>query len=212
MHHHPSMFGHPKEDTVAGVVVFLVALPLCLGIAIACGLPPVSGLIAGIVGGLVVPMISKSALSVTGPAAGLTSIVLVEVQQLGGIPPFLAAVMIAGVLQFLLGVLKSGRFAALVPSAVIKGMLAAIGITIIYKQLPVAFGVTGSIADIPSQMNRGAALIAVVSLLILFGWKHTPMAKVKVISWSWRASWPRFCSRPRWRSKPDTLWMSLWVA
>lgn len=182
MHHHPSMFGHPKEDTVAGVVVFLVALPLCLGIAIACGLPPVSGLIAGIVGGLVVPLISKSALSVTGPAAGLTSIVLVEVQQLGGIPPFLAAVMIAGVLQFLLGVLKSGRFAALVPSSVIKGMLAAIGITIIYKQLPVAFGVTGSIADIPSQMNRGAALIAIVSLIILFGWKHTPMAKVKVIS------------------------------
>jgi MFS superfamily sulfate permease-like transporter len=182
MHHHPSMFGHPKEDTVAGVVVFLVALPLCLGIAIACGLPPVSGLIAGIVGGLVVPMISKSALSVTGPAAGLTSIVLVEVQQLGGIPPFLAAVMIAGVLQFLLGVLKSGRFAALVPSSVIKGMLAAIGITIIYKQLPVAFGVTGSLADIPAQMNPGAALITVVSLIILFGWKHTPMAKVKVIS------------------------------
>ncbi len=176
------MFGHVKEDSVAGVVVFLVALPLCLGIAIACGLPPVSGLIAGIVGGLVVPMISKSPLSVTGPAAGLTSIVLVEVQQLGGIAPFLTAVMIAGALQFLLGVLKSGRFAALVPSAVIKGMLAAIGITIVYKQLPVAFGVNGSIADIAGQMNPGAALIAAVSLVILFGWKHTPLARFKLVS------------------------------
>ena len=182
MHHYPSMFGHPKQDSVAGLVVFLVALPLCLGIAVACGVPPVSGLIAGIVGGLVVPWISRSALSVTGPAAGLTSIVLVEVQSLGGIPPFLAAVMIAGVLQVLFGVLKSGRFAALVPSSVIKGMLAAIGITIIYKQLPVAFGVTGGLADIPSGMHTGATLIAVVSLIILFGWKHTPMGKFKLIS------------------------------
>jgi len=176
------MFGHPKEDIVAGAVVFLVALPLCLGIAIACGLPPVSGLIAGIVGGLVVPFISRSALSVTGPAAGLTSIVLVEVEQLGGIAPFLTAVILAGVLQFLLGVLRTGRFAALVPSAVIKGMLAAIGITIIYKQIPVAFGVTGGIGDIASQLNIGAAAIAAASLVILYGWKHTPMARIKLIS------------------------------
>ena len=182
MPHHSSMFGHPKEDIVAGVVVFLVALPLCLGIAVACGVPPISGLIAGIVGGLVVPFLSRSALSVTGPAAGLTSIVLMEVQQLGGIPPFLLAVMIAGVLQVLLGVLRSGRFAALVPSAVIKGMLAAIGITIVYKQLPVAFGVMGSLGDIRSQMSTGALLIAAVSLLILYGWKYTPMARFKLIS------------------------------
>ncbi|MCC6242853.1 MAG: SulP family inorganic anion transporter [Gemmatimonadaceae bacterium] len=182
MHHHPSMFGHIKEDSVAGVVVFLVALPLCLGIAIACGLPPVSGLIAGIVGGMVVPFISRSPLSVTGPAAGLTSIVLVEVQHLGGIAPFLTAVIIAGALQFVLGVIRAGRFAALVPSAVIKGMLAAIGITIVYKQLPVAFGVTGGIGDIASQFNTGAALIAGVSLAILMGWKHTPLSKFKLIS------------------------------
>ncbi|MEQ1690544.1 MAG: SulP family inorganic anion transporter, partial [Gemmatimonas sp.] len=182
MHHYPSMFGHPKEDSVAGVVVFLVALPLCLGIAIACGVPPISGLIAGIVGGLVVPLISRSALSVTGPAAGLTSIVLVEVQTLGGIPPFLTAVIIAGVLQFLLGVIKSGRFAALVPSSVIKGMLAAIGITIVYKQLPVALGVTGGFANIASQWHMGATMIAVLSLVILYGWKHTPMGKFHLIS------------------------------
>ena len=182
MHHYPSMFGHPKEDTVAGIVVFLVAVPLCLGIAIACGVPPLSGLIAGIVGGLVAPFISRSALSVTGPAAGLTSIVLVELQRLGGIAPFLTAVIIAGFLQLLLGVLRSGRFAALVPSSVIKGMLAAIGITIIYKQIPVALGVTGGYANLGSELHTGATLIAAVSLLILYGWKYTPFVKFKLLS------------------------------
>jgi MFS superfamily sulfate permease-like transporter len=182
MHHSTSMFGYPKEDAVAGVVVFLVALPLCLGIAVACGVPPVSGLIAGVVGGLVVPWISRSSLSVTGPAAGLTSIVLAEVTRLGGIPPFLTAVLLAGLLQFAFGVLQLGRFSALVPSAVIKGMLAAIGITIIWKQLPVAFGVTGGLSDIPAQAHTGAILIAAVSLALLYGWKHTPFGKNKLIS------------------------------
>lgn len=176
------MFRYAKTDTIAGVVVFLVALPLCLGIAIACGVPPVSGLIAGIVGGIVVPFLSRSPMSVTGPAAGLTSIVLVEVQALGGIPPFLAAVVIAGVLQLLFGVLRAGRFASLVPSAVIKGMLAAIGITIVWKQLPVAFGATGGLESIATGLNSGAAAIAAVSLVILYGWKHTPLAALKMIS------------------------------
>lgn len=176
------MFGHMKEDSVAGFVVFLVALPLCLGIAIACGVPPISGLIAGIVGGLVVPWISRSPLSVTGPAAGLTSVVLVEVQHLGGVNPFLTAVIIAGVLQLLLGMIRAGRFASLVPSSVIKGMLAAIGITIIMKQLPVAVGSEGGLSTMWSQHNAGAASIALVSLAILYGWKHTPLAKIKVIS------------------------------
>lgn len=182
MHHHPSMFGHPKEDVVAGVVVFLVALPLCLGIAIACGVPPVSGLVAGVVGGLVVPWISRSPLSITGPAAGLTSIVLVEVTSLGGIPPFLTAVLLAGVIQAAFGILRLGRFSALVPSSVIKGMLAAIGITIIWKQLPVAFGVIGGVTDIPGQMHLGAVLIALFSLAILYGWPYTPFARNKMIS------------------------------
>ena len=137
MHQYSSMFSHPKEDTVAGMVVFLVALPLCLGIAIACGVPPVSGLVAGIVGGIVVPWISRSPLSVTGPAAGLTSIVLAETTKLG-LNGFLMGVVIGGVLQFVLGVIRAGRFSAMVPSAVIKGMLAAIGITIVWRQLPVA--------------------------------------------------------------------------
>lgn len=176
------MFSYPKQDLVAGLVVFLVAIPLCLGIAIACGVPPISGLVAGIVGGLVVPIISRSPLSVSGPAAGLTSIVLVEVERLGGLEPFLAAVMLAGVLQVGLGVIKSGRFASLVPSAVIKGMLAAIGITIIWKQLPVAFGVTGAVADIAANIHPGAVAITIVSLLILYGIKKTPLGKITVLS------------------------------
>jgi MFS superfamily sulfate permease-like transporter len=182
MHQYPSMFSHAKEDMVAGVVVFLVALPLCLGIAVASGVPPVSGLVAGVVGGLIVPWISRSALSVSGPAAGLSSIVLVEVQQLGGVNAFLTAVVIAGIMQFLLGVLRSGRFSALVPSAVIKGMLAAIGITIIWKQLPVAFGVSGGVADILRQWHTGTVLIAGVSLVMLYGWKQTALARFKLIS------------------------------
>jgi MFS superfamily sulfate permease-like transporter len=130
----------------------------------------------------VVPFLSRSPLSVTGPAAGLTSIVLVEVEHLGGISPFLTAVVLAGGLQFVLGVVKAGRFTAVVPSSVIKGMLAAIGITIIWKQLPVAFGVTGGLADIPGQMHGGAVAIAAFSLAILYAWKYTPMAKFQVIS------------------------------
>jgi MFS superfamily sulfate permease-like transporter len=181
MQHHSSMFGHPREDAVAGVVVFLVALPLCLGIAVACGVPPVSGLIAGVVGGLVVPFISRSPLSVTGPAAGLTSIVLAEVSKIG-LDAFLMGVVLAGGLQFLLGVIRAGGFTALVPSSVIKGMLAAIGITIVWRQLPVAFGVNGGLSDIPSQFNAGAFAIAALSLAMLYGWKYTPMAKIKLVS------------------------------
>ncbi len=176
-----SMFAYPKEDAVAGVVVFLVALPLCLGIAVASGVPPVSGLVAGIVGGIVIPFISRSPLSVSGPAAGLTAIVLMELERLGGLGPFLAAVVLAGVLQLGLGLLRTGRFASLVPGSVILGMLAAIGATIVLKQLPPAFGVVGKISDIPGGAHVGATLIAALSLGILYGWKHTPLARFKLI-------------------------------
>jgi MFS superfamily sulfate permease-like transporter len=176
------MLSYPRQDIIAGMVVFLVALPLCLGIAIACGVPPISGLVAGIAGGIIVPFLSRSPLSVSGPAAGLTSIVLSEVQRLGGLSPFLTAVMLAGVMQFGLGVIKAGRYTALVPSAVIKGMLAAIGITIIWKQLPVAFGVTGGLADIAGNVHLGAAVITAVSLVILYGTKHTPLGKISILS------------------------------
>ncbi len=176
-----SILAYPKEDVVAGIVVFLVALPLCLGIAIACGVPPVSGLVAGIVGGIVVPLVSKAPLSVTGPAAGLTSIVLMEVERLGSVEAFMAAVVAAGVLQLLMGLARAGRFATLVPSSVIQGMLAAIGITIVLKQIPVAAGVKGSLADIPANLHVGATLLTLVSLAILYGWKHTPLARFKLV-------------------------------
>lgn len=182
MHHYPSMFSHPKEDSVAGIVVFLVALPLCLGIAVACGVPPVSGLVAGIVGGLVVPWISRSSLSVTGPAAGLTSIVLAEVTHLGGLEPFLVAVVLAGGIQFGFGLLQLGRFTAIVPSAVIKGMLAAIGITIVWVQLPVALGVQGGWANLSAGVHPGTLLITGLSFVILYGWKATPLGRVKFAS------------------------------
>ena len=178
---HANMFAYPRQDVIAGFVVFLVALPLCLGIAIASGAPPVSGLIAGAVGGLVVPWLSRSPLSVTGPAAGLTAIVLAETQALGDFDLFLTATVLAGILQFGFGLLRSGRFASLVPSAVIKGMLAAIGITIVWKQLPVAVGAV----DLPSlreSFNLGATLLTLLSLGILYGWRHTPLAEIAVLS------------------------------
>lgn len=176
------MFAYPRQDVVAGIVVFLVALPLCLGIAIASGAPPISGLVAGVVGGLVVPWISRSPLSVTGPAAGLATIVLMEIESLGSLELFLTATMLAGGLQFAFGLLRTGRFASLVPSSVIKGMLAAIGILIVWKQIPVAFGVDGGLTDIVGNVNMGAVAITAVSLVILYGWKHTPMGKIAFLA------------------------------
>jgi len=176
-----SMFSYPRNDLIAGTVVFLIALPLCLGIAIACGVPPISGLIAGIVGGVIVPVWSRFPLSVTRPAAGLTSIVLFEVQRLGGIAPFLTAVILSGFLQMLLGLLRTGKFSALVPAAVIKGMLAAIGVIIVIKQIPVAVGVSGSLTEVLSGAHLGAGLIALVSLGILYGWKKTPFGRFQFL-------------------------------
>lgn len=127
-------------DMAAGLVVFLIALPLCLGIALASGAPLYSGIIAGIVGGLVVGSFSKSNLSVTGPAAGLTAIVLGAITELGAFNIFLCSIVIAGVVQLALGFLKAGTIADYFPSNVIEGMLAAIGIIIILKQIPHAVG------------------------------------------------------------------------
>ena len=134
------MFKYLKYDLKAGLVVFLVALPLCLGIALAQGVPLFSGIIAGVVGGIVVASISGSKLSVSGPAAGLTSIVLASVVTLGSFEAFLLAVCIAGVFQIILGVIKAGIIGYYFPTAVIKGMLSAIGIILILKQIPHFFG------------------------------------------------------------------------
>lgn len=135
-----SFFKQWREDLPAGLVVFLVAVPLCLGISLASEAPPFSGLIAGIVGGIVVGVISGSAIGVSGPAAGLTAIVASAIHELGTFELFLASVVIAGVIQLLLGILRAGLISHYFPNVVIKGMLAAIGIIIILKQLPHAVG------------------------------------------------------------------------
>src|SRR3954452_2524742 len=121
-------FNNTGADLSASVVVFLVALPLCLGIALGSGAPLFSGLIAGIIGGIVVGSLSGSQLSVSGPAAGLTAVVLTAITKLGAFDTFLLAVLIGGVLQLLLGIIKAGTVANYFPSNVIKGMLSAIGI------------------------------------------------------------------------------------
>ena len=129
-----------KNDIPSGIVVFLVALPLCLGIALASGAPLLSGVIAGIMGGIVVGSLSGSQLSVSGPAAGLTLIVLTAIENLQSFEAFLLAVVIAGILQIIFGFLKAGIIGHFFPSSVIKGMLAAIGVILILKQIPHALG------------------------------------------------------------------------
>lgn len=135
-----NFFAHAKRDIPAGIVVFLVAVPLCLGIALASGAPFFSGMIAGIIGGIVIGFISNSPLSVSGPAAGLTAVVLVSITKLGAFETFLLAVVLAGVFQIILSLVKAGTIANYFPSNVIKGMLTAIGVIIILKQIPHAFG------------------------------------------------------------------------
>ena len=130
-----------RQDLLAGTVVFFVALPLCLGIAMASDAPPLSGILAGIVGGLVVSWASGSHVSVSGPAAGLIVIVTEAMATLGSFEAFLAAVAIAGIIQFAMGMLKAGTLSAYIPSSVISGMLAAIGLILIFNQIPTVFGI-----------------------------------------------------------------------
>ena len=129
------------SDISAGLVVFLVALPLCLGIASASGVPPIYGLVAGAIGGIVTGAISRSPISVSGPAAGLVAIILTALAQLNNnLAALQLAIVIAGAIQILLGILKLGSIASFIPNSVIKGMLAGIGVVIILKQIPHALG------------------------------------------------------------------------
>jgi MFS superfamily sulfate permease-like transporter len=179
------------RDFVAGTVVFLVALPLCLGIANASGVEPFAGLVSGIVGGLVVAALSGSRLSVSGPAAGLVVIVVDGIAQLGSFSAFLLAVLLSGVIQFGFGMLKAGRFAAYVPSPVIKGMLAAIGLLLIIKQFPLALGLfdpasmhlgTGAgIATPLGHISMAACAITLLSLGILIGWETRAMRRFALV-------------------------------
>ncbi|HEY6561255.1 MAG TPA: SulP family inorganic anion transporter [Polyangiaceae bacterium] len=173
-------------DLRAGVVVFLVALPLCLGIATASGASPLSGLIAGIVGGIVVGLTGNSALSVAGPAAGLTVIVFAAIQRLG-FPGFLMATVLAGVIQFAAGVLRIGGIARMVPHAVVRGMLAAIGILLLTRQLPTALGYTGELswkgitagAGALDALQLGALATASVAAAAMFAWRDYGKFKLR---------------------------------
>ena len=157
-----------KNDIPAGIVVFLVALPLCLGIALASGAPLFSGLIAGLVGGIFISWASGSQLSVSGPAAGLTVIVLNAIDQLGSYQGFLVSVVLAGVIQFVLGYVRAGIIGAFFPSAVIKGMLAAIGLILIIKQFPHAVGYHLSFEGDESYMQESAST-SFMELISSFG-------------------------------------------
>ncbi len=185
-----------RHDLKASITVFFVALPLCLGISLASGTPVYTGLIAGIIGGLVIPIISRSELSVSGPAAGLTAICATAITDLGSLQIFFLAVAVGGVLQALLGILRLGGFTQFIPSAVIKGMLAAIGILLISKQIPLLFGYdqpdfwTGELFNIIRLNNAfthmgslykhsslAVSLISVLALLLLIIWKSAVAKK-----------------------------------
>lgn len=172
-----------RQDIGAGLVVALVALPLCLGIALASGAPLFSGIITGIVGGLLVSRLSGSQLLVSGPAAGLAAIVAVAIAELGSFQSFLAAVVISGGIQLLLGAIRAGIIAHFVPSSVIRGMLAGIGLLLIMKQLPYALGAslgapTGPLSMISEARPTGVA-IGVLSLVLLAFWGRLMPAAVR---------------------------------
>lgn len=195
-----NLFANLKSDFASGLVVFLVALPLCLGIALASGAPPLSGIIAGIVGGIVVGFLSRSHISVSGPAAGLTAIVLTAITDLGAFNIFLTAGLIAGLLQLILGFIKAGSISNYFPTNVIEGMLAGIGVIIILKQIPHAVGYDSdfegdeaftekgggnaidSLMSSLDHLQLGAILITVISLIILISWdKIGFLKKLKLV-------------------------------
>ena len=190
------LFSNLRYDLPASIVVLLVAMPLCLGIALASGAPLFSGIIAGIVGGTIVALLSGSALGVSGPAAGLAVIVLSSIQELGAFQTFLMAVVLAGAIQLILGFLKAGVIGYYFPSSVIKGMLSGIGIIIILKQIPHAFGYDkdpeGDLAFAQTDghntfselgymlesISPGALIIALVSMAILILWEQPFMKRI----------------------------------
>ncbi len=191
------MFKHIKNDLPASIVVFFVALPLCLGIALASGAPLFSGLIAGIIGGIVVGALSGSQIGVSGPAAGLAAIVLAAISTLGGYENFLVAVVLGGIIQILFGILRAGIIGYYFPSSVIKGMLTGIGIIIILKQIPHFFGYDAepegadsflessgentfsALIHISENLILGSLVIGVIGLLVILLWDNVLAKKAK---------------------------------
>jgi len=181
-----NLFKYWQKDVPASLVVFFVALPLCLGVALASGAPLFAGLIAGIIGGIVAGFISKSAIGVSGPAAGLVVIVLNSITELGSYQAFLLAVVLAGIFQIILGILRAGVISYYFPSSVIKGMLSAIGIMIFFQQIPLALGFSGNVDTdrityefLTDKFSIGVILISIVSLTILIVWDEILAKKSK---------------------------------
>ena len=194
-------FKNFKSDIPASIVVFFVAIPLCLGIALASRAPLFSGLISGIIGGVIVGMISGSPTGVSGPAAGLAAIVLIAIGILGSFKNFLLAVVLGGIIQLIFGILKAGVIGYYFPSSVIKGMLTGIGIIIILKQIPHFFGYNSvlegnfaffhldgenTFSEIINSLNSlnfispGATLIAVIAMFILLLWSNVLTKKGRI--------------------------------
>ncbi|MET0383704.1 MAG: SulP family inorganic anion transporter, partial [Burkholderiaceae bacterium] len=181
-----SKFSNLRHDLPASIVVFLVALPLCLGIANASGVDPLAGLLSGIIGGLVVAVLSGSPLSVSGPAAGLVVIVVEGIAEVGSYGAFLTAVVLAGALQFVFGLARAGRFAAYVPSAVVSGMLAAIGLLLVIKQAPQALGLAaanapGFLATPFGAVSPAAIAITLASAALLAGWDRPALRRFALV-------------------------------
>ena len=195
----PKIFSNLPKDITASIVVFLVALPLCLGIALASGAPLFSGLLAGIIGGIVVGTISGSHSSVSGPAAGLTAIVAAQIASLGSFQAFLLAVFFAGIIQIGMGLARAGALSAFFPSSVIKGLLAAIGVILIMKQIPHVFGhdkdpegemsfsqpdnenTFSELLLVFEDIHWGATLIGIVSIVLLVLWQRIKILKTSIV-------------------------------
>lgn len=191
------MLSFLKHDFRASITVFFVALPLCLGVSLASGAPVYSGIIAGIIGGIVVSFLSGSQLSVSGPAAGLTAICAAAITKMGAFEIFLLSVSIAGLLQVLVGLFRLGGFTHFIPSAVIKGMLAAIGVILISKQIPLLIGYdepdfyTGTLFNIITldhsfqhihnlyeKMSLAAIFLVIFSFVVLYLWNRFLRQKI----------------------------------
>ncbi len=189
-----------RHDFKAGLTVFFVALPLCLGVALASGVPVYSGLIAGIIGGLLISLLSNSPLSVSGPAAGLTAISIHAIQELGSMQLFFMAVMLSGLIQLLIGLLRAAEFTHFIPSSVIKGMLAGIGLLLISKQIPFLIGYNkpefwmkelfnvfsfshdfNSLSNLSTMVSIPAFSVGLFSLLVLVLWKKYVSSRISFI-------------------------------
>lgn len=186
---------HIKTDLSAGLVVFLIALPLCLGISMASGAPLFAGIISGIVGGIVVGFLSGSSINVSGPAASVALVILTAIQTLGNFEAVLVAIVIAGVFQIILGYLKAGTIAYFFPNAMIKGILASIGLVLILKQIPHALGIDEVFEGVESfwqndgrntfseiyyvlqNIGWGPTIITLISLIIIQIWDRPQLKK-----------------------------------